>query len=71
MTRLYSSALHPGQWIAYRPDLGWVVFPAREDGWEQRRPARGVDPVHLRQVPLQAAAPTGILRPELEYEEVA
>ena len=69
MIRLYRSAVHPGQWIAYRQDLGWVVFPAKENGWEARRPARGIDPVHLRQVALLAAEDTGILQPDVELAE--
>ena len=48
--KLYRSAQHPGQWVAYGPGLGWVVFPARERDWDERRPARGLDPVHLREV---------------------
>jgi hypothetical protein len=58
--KLYSSAQHPGQWVAYGPGLGWVVFPAREHGWDERRPARGLDPVHLREVPATLAGQTGI-----------
>jgi hypothetical protein len=64
--KLYRSAVHPGCWVAYVPGTGWVVFPAREHGWEARRPARGLDPVHLRQVPLRLAAETGIREPESE-----
>jgi hypothetical protein len=61
MIKLYRSATHVGQWLAYAPEIGWVVFPAREQGWEDWRPARGLDPVHLREVPLQLAANTGML----------
>ncbi len=64
--KLYRSAVHPGCWVAYVPQSGWVVFPAREHGWEERRPARGLDPVHLRQVRLELAAPTGIMDEEHE-----
>ncbi|HTX37636.1 MAG TPA: hypothetical protein VME43_21555 [Bryobacteraceae bacterium] len=69
--KLYRSAVHPGCWVAYIPDSGWVVFPAREHGWHDRRPARGLDPVHLRQAPLRMAAETGILEPENELASVA
>ena len=58
--KLYRSRLHPGHWIAYSPETGWVIFPARENGWEERRPGRGLDPVHLRQVPVQLASVTGV-----------
>jgi len=57
--KLYRSAMHPGQWIAYGPETGWVVFPATAAGWNQRRSVRGLDPVHLREVPGQMAASAG------------
>jgi hypothetical protein len=62
--KLYKSAIHPGRWVAYVPGRGWVAFPAREHGWEERVPARGLDPVHLREVPLSMAEATGILATE-------
>jgi len=58
--KLYQSAQHQGKWIVWSPETGWVSFPAAADGWEQRKPCRGLDPVHLRQVPLRLAADTGI-----------
>jgi len=60
MLKLYSSRQHEGSWIAYTPETGWVVFPATAGGWENRRPCRGIDPVHLRQVPAGLAANTGV-----------
>jgi hypothetical protein len=35
------------------------MFPARENGWELRQPARGLDPLHLREVPAKLARNTG------------
>ena len=72
MMKLYSSVAYPKHWIAYIPDGGWVVFPNQEGGWEQRKPVRGLDPIHLRAVPLEMAARTG-LRPagDREFQEVA
>ncbi|HUI80291.1 MAG TPA: hypothetical protein VLY24_20340 [Bryobacteraceae bacterium] len=61
--KLYRSAVHPDQWLAYGKEIGWVVFPASENGWEARRPARGIDPVHLREVPLALAASAGLTQP--------
>lgn len=58
--KLYKSMEHTGAWVAYVPDAGWLVFPDSESGWEQRRPVRGLDPIHLRQVPLSLAARTGL-----------
>ena len=68
MIKLYRSAVHPNHWVAYVPGTGWVMFPAKENGWANRCPARGLDPVHLRQVSLSQAAQTGILEPELSPE---
>ena len=63
MIRLYNSMEHPGQWIAYIPDGGWVIFPNNEQGWEQRKPVRGLDPIHLREVPPVMAARAGLTPP--------
>lgn len=63
MIKLYTSMEHPKQWIAYTPDAGWLAFPNSENGWEQRKPVRGLDPIHLRQVPVRLAAPTGLTPP--------
>jgi hypothetical protein len=60
MIKLYRSAINPGQWVACTQGMGWVVFPMMENGWELRRPARGLDPVHLREVPVALASETGI-----------
>jgi hypothetical protein len=66
--KLYSSKNHPEQWIAYVPGAGWFVFPHGDNGWEQRKPARGIDPIHLRQAPLSAAARTGLTENENQPE---
>ena len=73
MVRLYRSKTHPHHWVAYVEGSGWVVFPARENGWEERKPARGLDPLHLREVPLRLAQNTGLPHAECmhEYAEVA
>ena len=63
MIKLYTSMDHPRAWVAYLPDAGWVVFPDSENGWEHRKPVRGLDPIHLRQVPLSLAALTGVKAP--------
>ena len=61
MLKLYRSATHSNYWIAYSAETGWIMFPAREDGWKERRPVRGLDPVHLREVSMKLAANTGVL----------
>jgi hypothetical protein len=58
--KLYRSALHPGQWIVHGEGLGWVIFPAHAGGWEERRNAKGLDPLYLREVPLWLAEDTGL-----------
>jgi hypothetical protein len=61
MIKLYKSAKHPKHWIAYVPGTGWTMFAAAENGWERRQPARGLDPMHVREVLLQLAANTGLI----------
>ena len=58
--RLFRSRLRPDFWIAYFPGEGYVAFPAAPDGWSQRHPARGIDPLDLRQVPARQAFDTGM-----------
>jgi len=36
------------------------MFPAEVDGWEKRQPARGVDPIYIREVPLRMGLNSGI-----------
>ena len=71
MIRLYRNALQPRHWVAYAPGTGWVAFPAKEKGWDDRHPARGLDPLYLREVPLEAAANAGIPVGDLQLVEVA
>ena len=59
--KLFTSAKHPGYVVAYVPGDGWLMFPARENGWEKRQPARGLDPMHVREVRLHLAANTGLV----------
>jgi hypothetical protein len=63
MLKLYRSYRHQGAWVAYSSETGWVIFPETENGWEQRKPAKGLDPMHLRQMPIGMAASTGIQSP--------
>lgn len=58
--KLYRSRTYPDRWYAWSPATGWVMFPAVEGGWSKRQPARGVDPIYIREVPLSQAAGTGI-----------
>lgn len=69
MIKLYKSLSHPNHWIACVAGTGWVAFPKIENGWTQRHPARGLDPLHLREVPVRmaekAGAPLTVEEPEL------
>jgi hypothetical protein len=46
-----------------------MMFPAQENGWERRQPARGLDPMHVREVLLQMAANTGLIESAQADEE--
>jgi len=70
MMKLYRSMEYPQMWIAYVPEAGWAMFPARENGWDERKPAHGLDPIHLREVPLSFAAKTG-LKQQRHFAKVA
>jgi hypothetical protein len=60
MMKLYKSLDYPKHWIACVAGTGWVAFPRTENGWEQRHPARGLDPLHLREVPVHLAQNAGL-----------
>jgi hypothetical protein len=61
MVKLYRSAIHPHDWVAYREDTGWVMFPAQSGGWKHRRPATGLQVARLFQVPVWLSFNTGLL----------
>lgn len=58
--KLYRNNNYPNRWYAFSPETGWVMFPAAVGGWEKREPARGVDPIQFRDVPVRLAFDTGI-----------
>jgi hypothetical protein len=58
--KLYRSKNYQNRWYAFSNSTGWVMFPAEINGWENRQPARGIDPIDIREVPLQLAFDTGI-----------
>jgi hypothetical protein len=60
LMKLYRSQNYRNRWYAYSDSTGWVVFPAEIKGWDKRKPARGIDPIDIREVPLQLALDTGI-----------
>ena len=58
--KLYRSHQNPTRWYAHSQETGWVMFPAQIDGWERRQPARGIDPIDVREVPIALATGTGM-----------
>jgi hypothetical protein len=36
------------------------MFPAAAEGWTKRQPARGIDPLDVREVPIRLAFGAGI-----------
>ena len=58
--KLYRSRIYPDRWYAHSVATGWVMFPAVADGWQKRQPARGIDPIDVREVPLHLAEGTGV-----------
>jgi hypothetical protein len=70
--KLYRSRNYPTRWYAYSVSTGWVMFPAEANGWAKRQPARGLDPVDVRNVPLELAVGTGITgAPMMPLQEAA
>jgi hypothetical protein len=61
MPHLYRSPSEPQHWLVWSDDLGWSRFPAKTNGWRDRRPAGIVFPQKLQRVPLQLAFNTGLL----------
>lgn len=58
--KLYRNRTYPNRWYAHSQSTGWVMFPAEPHGWTKREPARGIDPLYVREVPLQLAFEAGI-----------
>jgi hypothetical protein len=58
---LYRSPMHSQHWIARSERSGWLIFPARFKGWDERAAYAGADLARLQQVPLWMAFNTGLL----------
>ncbi|HUB32016.1 MAG TPA: hypothetical protein VMA31_03270 [Bryobacteraceae bacterium] len=58
--KLYSSRRYPNRWYAHSRATGWVMFPSSPGGWEMRQPARGIDPVDVREVPVRLGFNSGV-----------
>lgn len=60
MPRLYRSSRDLQHWYVYEDSMGWMSFPARENGWAERRPVASVQGLELREVPLWLSFNTGL-----------
>ena len=58
--KLFRSRKSPHRWYAHSAATGWVTFPVQSEGWAKRTPARGIDPIDIREVPLHLAYDCGI-----------
>ena len=59
--RLYRHPNEPQHWLAWTENLGWSRFPAKRNGWEERRPVPVIVRQQLQRVPLRMAFNTGLL----------
>lgn len=69
--KLYRHNNYPNRWYAYSVETGWTMFPAADGGWAKREPARGIDPIQFREVPVRMAFNTGIPGAPCELKEAA
>jgi hypothetical protein len=58
--KLHRSKIYASRWFAFSPETGWVMFPAERNGWRRRQPARGFDPIDVREVPIRLGFNTGL-----------
>jgi len=61
MIILYRSNYYPKDWFALLPGAGWVRFPAKSNGWAERRAVTPINQQQLHPVPLWLAFNTGLL----------
>ena len=61
MPRLYRSTRDLEHWFVYEDAAGWSRFPAKVNGWTERRPVRTICGLELREVPLWLSFNTGLL----------
>jgi len=60
MLRMYRSSRDLEHWYVLEDSGAWVNFPARANGWADRRPVRTVYGLDLREVPLWLSFNTGL-----------
>jgi hypothetical protein len=59
MWKLFRDAQNTQYWFAYSTWTGWVKFPPRINGWNDRQPS--LTPQAPAEVPLHLAFNTGLL----------
>jgi hypothetical protein len=59
--RLYRSVRDLEHWFVCDDREGWMSFPAKIDGWAERRPVHTVCDLDVREVPLGLSFNTGLL----------
>ena len=63
MPTLYRSSDLLSYWVAHSESLGWVMFPAKPNGWSEKRPYRG-DTLRLQRIPQRLGFNTGFPHPD-------
>jgi len=63
MLTLYRSSNLLSHWVAHSERLGWVMFPARANGWSEKKPYRG-DTAGLMRIPARLGFNTGFPHPD-------
>ncbi len=61
MVKLYRSTKDLQHWFVRIPGTGWARFPAKRDGWAERRMVNMLNHQYLNPVPLWLAFNTGLL----------
>jgi len=61
MPRLYRSDSDLQHWYVFVDSAGWLRFPAKINGWADRRPVITARGLGLREVPLWLSFNTGLL----------
>jgi len=63
MLTLYRDSHLLSYWVAHSDRLGWVMFPARPNGWTERRPYYG-ETAGLMHLPARLGFNTGFPHPD-------
>jgi hypothetical protein len=63
MLTLYRAANLLSEWVAYSERVGWVMFPARPNGWSEKKVYHG-DITKLMRIPARLGFNTGFPHPD-------